>query len=49
MVGLLAMAAAFYGIAADRPLSGVATGPPHAPIDAESRAQLDRVLREAER
>lgn len=49
MAGLVAVAAAFYWIGADRPLSDAAAGPEHGPIDATSRARLERVLRDAER
>ena len=47
-LGLAAAAAALYLLASGNGRMPVASGPPLEEIDAESRAQLERVLREAD-
>jgi hypothetical protein len=47
-LGLAAAAAALYLIASDSGRTPAASGPPLDEIDGESRARLERVLREAD-
>jgi hypothetical protein len=47
-LGLAAAATALYLLASDSGRAPVASGPPLDEIDAESRAQLERVLRDSD-